>query len=130
MCRHELADAARRRRPGSETVGKLGDAPLSRAMADITSVAFLLVPSFSMIAFSSAVEPLRLANRIEGHEAFSWRVLSVDGKPVSASNGVEVAVHGSFADLGGATAAIVCCATTPVGLMPWRDWKRRTPAST
>ena len=99
---------ARRRRPGSEPVGKHGDAPLSRAMADITSVAFLLVPSFSMIAFSSAVEPLRLANRIEGHEAFSWRVLSVDGKPVSASNGVEVAVHGSFADLGGATAAIVC----------------------
>ena len=98
----------RRRRPGSEPAGKLGDAPLSRAMADITAVAFLLVPSFSMIAFSSAVEPLRLANRIEGHEAFSWRVLSADGRPVSASNGVEVAVHGSFADLGGATAAIVC----------------------
>ncbi len=99
---------ARRRRAGGDHPGKAGEVPMSRAMADIVSVAFLLVPSFSMIAFSSAIEPLRLANRIEGQDAFSWRVLSADGKPVMASNGVEVAVHGSFADLGGATAAIVC----------------------
>ena len=29
-------------------------------------IAFLLVPNFSMIAFASAVEPLRLANRASG----------------------------------------------------------------
>ena len=91
-----------RRRRGADEAGR------GRALADITSVAFLLVPSFSMIAFSSAVEPLRLANRIEGHDTFSWRVLSADGRPVAASNGIEVAVGGSFADLGGATAAVVC----------------------
>ena len=96
------------RRGGEDQARRGGEGARGRALADITSMAFLLVPSFSMIAFSSAIEPLRLANRIEGHEAFSWRVLSVDGRPVAASNGVEVAVDGSFADLGGATAAIVC----------------------
>ena len=79
-----------------------------RQMADISSVAFLLVPSFSMIAFSSAVEPLRLANRVFGQEIFSWRVLSANGRPVAASNGIEVTTHGSFADLAGVTAAVVC----------------------
>ncbi|MGI3900307.1 MAG: GlxA family transcriptional regulator [Janthinobacterium lividum] len=103
-----LPPMLRSRAAGRAPISKADDASRSRALADITSVAFLLVPSFSMIAFSSAIEPLRLANRIEGQDTFSWRVLSADGKPVAASNGVELAVHGSFADLGGATAAIVC----------------------
>lgn len=45
-----------------------------------------------MIAFTTAIEPLRLANRMLGHEAYSWRLSSLDGKPVTASNGVEVNV--------------------------------------
>ena len=80
----------------------------SRQVADISSVAFLLVPNFSMIAFSSVVEPLRLANRVLGHEAFRWRVLSSNGQPVAASNGIVVATAGSFVDLHGITAAVVC----------------------
>ena len=72
------------------------------------AVAFLRGPAFSMSAFSSASEPLRLANRTVGRETLGWRVLSVDGRPVTASNGLEVAVQGSFADLAGVTAAVVC----------------------
>ena len=79
-----------------------------RELADITSVAFMLVPNFSMIAFSSAIEPLRLANRVLGHDAFGWRVLSANGQPVVASNGIVVATEGSFNDLVGVTAAVVC----------------------
>ena len=47
-------------------------------------LAFLLVPDFSMIAFTSAVEPLRLANRASGRELYSWHLFSPDGKPVTA----------------------------------------------
>ena len=79
-----------------------------RQMADISSVAFMLVPSFSMIAFSSAIEPLRLANRVFGQDIFGWRVLSANGQPVAASNGIEVTTHGSFSDLNGVTAAVIC----------------------
>ncbi|MGH6933303.1 MAG: GlxA family transcriptional regulator, partial [Dongiaceae bacterium] len=50
-------------------------------------IAFLLVPNFSMIAFTSALEPLRLANRASGRQFYTWRIFTVDGKPVTASNG-------------------------------------------
>ena len=61
-----------------------------------------------MIAFASAIEPLRLANRAAGATAYRWRVLTVDGQPATASNGIGVAADGSYADAGPASAAIVC----------------------
>src|SRR5262249_58272021 len=51
-------------------------------------IAFALVPNFSMIAFTWAVEPLRLANRAAGRDLYAWRLFSSDGKPVAASNGI------------------------------------------
>lgn len=56
------------------------------------SIVFYLVPNFSMIAFSTAIEPLRLANRILGHPSYTWHLTSYDGEPVTASNGVTVSV--------------------------------------
>ena len=43
-----------------------------------------------MIAFTTAIEPLRLANRMMGRDFYSWRLASMDGAPVVASNGVTV----------------------------------------
>ena len=54
---------------------------------------FFLVPEFSMIAFATAIEPLRLANRMLGREYYSWRLASLGGGAVTASNGVSVAVQ-------------------------------------
>ncbi|EEH14834.1 Transcriptional regulator, ARAC family protein [Brucella ceti str. Cudo] len=62
------------------------------------SIVFFLVPNFSMIAFATAIEPLRIANRMLGYDAYQWRLTSVDGKPVTASNGVECAVNASLED--------------------------------
>lgn len=62
------------------------------------SIVFFLVPDFTMVAFATAVEPLRLANRMLGYEAYRWRLASSDGRPVRASNGVEVAVDVSLAE--------------------------------
>ncbi len=53
-------------------------------------IGFLVIPDFSMIAFTAAVEPLRLANRTSGQDLYAWRVMSHDGAPVSASNGVTM----------------------------------------
>lgn len=60
------------------------------------TVIFFLVPNFSLIAFSSAVEPLRLANRYLPEPAYDWILVSSDGNPVQASNGVSVNVDGSI----------------------------------
>jgi transcriptional regulator GlxA family with amidase domain len=60
------------------------------------SLVFFLVKDFTMVAFATALEPLRIANRMLGYEAYQWRLASVDGKPVAASNGVLCAVNTSL----------------------------------
>ena len=62
--------------------------------AGALKVGFLLVPNFSMVAFSCAIEPLRSANRMSGHELFSWVISSSTGETVIASNGVVVNTDG------------------------------------
>ncbi len=62
------------------------------------SFVFFLIPDFTMVAFATAIEPLRLANRMLGYNAYDWRLSSLDGRPVAASNGVEVAVNTSLED--------------------------------
>jgi len=71
-------------------------------------IGFLFVPRFSMIAFTSAVEPLRLANHIAGENLYEWRLYSQDGGPIRASNDVEITVHGAYADAQRLNAAVVC----------------------
>ncbi|HET6519679.1 MAG TPA: GlxA family transcriptional regulator [Geminicoccaceae bacterium] len=63
-------------------------------------IAFFLVPNFSMIAFGSALEPLRLANRLAERELYRWHLVSRDGGPVRASNGVSVNSDSATAEVG------------------------------
>jgi len=56
-------------------------------------VAFFLVPDFPLLGFSAAVEPLRAANRLLGRDCYEWRLCSLGGDPVPASNGIEVMPH-------------------------------------
>ena len=51
---------------------------------------FLLVPKFSMMAFVSALEPLRVANRLAQRQLYRWEILSRDGLPVAASNNLSL----------------------------------------
>lgn len=60
------------------------------------NVTFVLLPKFTMLAFSSAIEPLRMANQLTGQVLFRWQVLSDDGAPVACSNGVPVMVEGAW----------------------------------
>src|SRR6185437_12405303 len=71
-------------------------------------IAFLLVPRFSMMAFAAAVEPLRSANRLSGSRLFEWQLVSADGDPVEASNGISVAAQGPLAELDKADMIIAC----------------------
>jgi len=61
-----------------------------------------------MMAFTSAVEPLRLANRLSGRELYSWRAVSADGEPVAASNGYPIAVDGSLERANEFQTIVVC----------------------
>ena len=51
---------------------------------------FVLLNNFSMIAFASAIEPLRLANRMANANLFSWTLVATDGYESKCSNGTVV----------------------------------------
>ena len=51
---------------------------------------FLLLPNFSLIALSSAVDPLRLANMALGRRVFDYVTLGVSAEPVLSSDGIRV----------------------------------------
>ena len=67
---------------------------LASKSAGPLKVGFLLITNFSMLAFASAIEPLRAANRMAGEELFSWVISSPNGQPTEASNGVVVSADG------------------------------------
>jgi transcriptional regulator GlxA family with amidase domain len=59
-------------------------------MSGLAHFGFLTLPEFSMIAFSSAVEVLRMANYVGRADHYTWSIYTPDGAPVHASNGIVV----------------------------------------
>lgn len=69
---------------------------------------FLLLPEFTLLAFSAALDPLRIANQLAQKPLYGWVVCSEDGQAVSSSSGIDVGVHASLADLQPDTYLFVC----------------------
>ena len=86
-------------RPSAEKKAAADRAPAGVPAPAGQTIGFALVDNFSMIAFVSALEPLRLANRVSGRPLFAWKLYSRDGRPVSASNGLSIPVDGAFPDV-------------------------------
>lgn len=55
-----------------------------------TRFGFLLLDDFTLISLSSAVEPLRMANRILREDRYAWTTISESGDSVKASDGLSV----------------------------------------
>jgi len=66
-------------------------------LVETRSFGFLLLPKFSLLAFTSAVEPLRSANRLAGQPLYDWRLISRDGGPIASSGGIEVMTQAAIA---------------------------------
>jgi len=89
--------------------------PVANAGSLPCSFGFLLLNNFTLISMSSAVEPLRMANRIVGREFYSWSLLSRDGEAVSASDGISVNVDSSIDDQAASDLdAIIVCGGTQI----------------
>jgi len=59
----------------------------------IITLSFLLLPEYAMISLLSAIEPLRVANRLAGKTLYRWQCLSENGQPVFASNDMALQHH-------------------------------------
>lgn len=93
--------------------------------------AFLLRPQFSMMAFASALEPLRAANRVAGRALYAWPLVSIDGAPVEASNGIRVPVDDDLDTVGRPDLVMVCVGLDPESAgrsTKLRGWLRRLAA--
>lgn len=62
------------------------------------SIQFLLIDGFSMMSLSSAIEPLRAANRLLGQQRYEWALVGKGAGQFSASNGIALQVPLAIAD--------------------------------
>ncbi len=69
---------------------------------------FLLVHNYSMIAFATAIETLRMANRLSGKRLYQWDIITLSGNPVTASNGLMMNVTGAATENITTDALFVC----------------------
>ncbi len=76
---------------------------------------FLLIPGFSMLGFTCALEALSLANRHpSGKQYYDWTLLSANGRPAQAWNGVTVEVDGGLEELHREDTLVVCAGENAV----------------
>ncbi len=76
-------------------------------------VGFLTLHQFTMIAFASAAEVLRMANHLSGTQQYFWSVISADGTPVPSSSGLALAPTTTF-EKGGPFDIVFVCGGTNV----------------
>ncbi len=90
------------------------------------NVTFVLLAKFTLLAFSAAVEPLRMANQLTGQELFRWQVLTEDGAPMACSNGLQVVSGGSWIGTAPEGMIFVCSGVEPEGKASaaLADWLR------
>ncbi len=74
---------------------------------------FLLLPNLSMLAFSAAIEPLRIANQLTGKVLYRWTMMSEDGQSVRCSNGVELGVDCAIGDTPNGAYVFACSGVEP-----------------
>ncbi|MGB7432017.1 MAG: GlxA family transcriptional regulator [Ahrensia sp.] len=81
------------------------------------SFSFILCDGFSMLCLSAAVDVLRASNLITGQVFYTWNIISHDGQPARASNGMEIACAHSVDTLPPAeiTFVVASSSTNPPG---------------
>lgn len=85
---------------------------------------FLLVPDFTLIAFSSALEALRMANLTSQRELYRWFVLTLDNRAVCSSADMKIQPNGLLANAKELDALFVCA-----GLNAERHWNLQLDAA-
>jgi hypothetical protein len=84
-----------------------GDKPRDLPM----QIALILVPEFTLLPVTSVIDPLRLANRQSERGLYVWTTHSVDGAPVTASNGITLMPDGDLDSIPEHATIIVCGGT-------------------
>jgi transcriptional regulator GlxA family with amidase domain len=101
--------------------------PRASSANEPQAIGFLLMPRFSMMAFVSAIEPLRVANRLAGRPLYRWEIVSRDGAAVAASNGMALVADRTISERTQYSKLVVCAGFEPERFYDQRvgDWLQR-----
>ena len=69
---------------------------------------FVLIDNFTMLSFASALESLRIANRMADKELYSWTLVSETGETVTCSAGTTFSVDSGLDELNRDDTILVC----------------------
>lgn len=76
-------------------------APVFRqgAVGKPIKIDFFIGDRFTIVPFINALDPLRIANNASGRKLFEWRIVSGDGEPVTAINGMTFPADAAIRDV-------------------------------
>ena len=69
---------------------------------------FVLLDKFTMLSFASALDCLRIANRMAGRDVYQWRLIGEGGALVSCSAGTTFKLQSDLEDLQRDDVIILC----------------------
>ena len=100
---------------------------LSESVGPTKRFVFVLLERFSMLSFASAVECLRIANRMSGRELYSWSLLAEGGETVTCSAGTTFQLDGDLSELQRDDTILLCAGIDVQGATSKKllSWLRR-----
>ncbi|MEQ6203370.1 GlxA family transcriptional regulator [Sulfitobacter sp. HNIBRBA2951] len=69
---------------------------------------FVLLNNFSLLCFSTAVESLRIANRMAGRDLYEWTLVGEGGEHMACSAGTIFQLDADLGDMGRDDTVLVC----------------------
>ena len=81
---------------------------ITDAAARTRRFVFVLLNDFTLLSFASALECLRLANRMSGLDLYQWRLVGEGGETVSCSAGTAFHLDGDLDELHRDDTVLVC----------------------
>ncbi|WP_245723259.1 GlxA family transcriptional regulator [Lutimaribacter saemankumensis] len=69
---------------------------------------FVLLDNFTLLSFASALECLRIANRMIGQQAYEWKLIGEGGETASCSAGTEFKLDDDLIELSRDDTVLVC----------------------
>ena len=73
---------------------------------------FVLIENFTLLSFSSALDALRIANRMSGKKLYDWTFIGENGEFVSCSAGTQFKLDNSLIDLHRDDTILLCGGTS------------------
>ncbi|SPF81287.1 GlxA family transcriptional regulator [Pseudoprimorskyibacter insulae] len=82
--------------------------PVEPALAKPQRFVFVLLPRFTLLSFASALECLRIANRMAGKTLYTWSTTGEGGDTITCSAGTEFKLDGDLPELARDDTILLC----------------------